>query len=76
MVVAPGVVTLAGVSPDWRRPTSEETRMNILVKHRHVIRANLDREHMSFAELRAALRKEGISTMSEVRSPSSEKTDT
>jgi uncharacterized membrane protein YcaP (DUF421 family) len=32
-----------------------------------VIRANLDREHMSLAELRAALRKEGIATMSEVR---------
>jgi len=32
-----------------------------------VIRANLDREHMSLAELRAALRKEGIATISEVR---------
>jgi uncharacterized membrane protein YcaP (DUF421 family) len=28
---------------------------------------NLDREHPSVAELRAALRKEGIATMSEVR---------
>jgi len=40
----------------------------VIVKHGHVIRANLDREHMSLAELRAALRKEGIATMSEVRS--------
>ena len=39
----------------------------VIVKHGHVIRANLDREHMSLAELRAALRKEGIATMSEVR---------
>ena len=31
------------------------------------IHANLEREHMSMAELRAALRKEGIATMSEVR---------
>jgi uncharacterized membrane protein YcaP (DUF421 family) len=29
--------------------------------------ANLDREHMSMPELRAALRKEGITTMSEIR---------
>jgi uncharacterized membrane protein YcaP (DUF421 family) len=39
----------------------------VLVKHGHVLHANLDREHMSMAELRAALRKEGIVTMSEVR---------
>jgi uncharacterized membrane protein YcaP (DUF421 family) len=43
-----------------------ENTPTIIVKHRHVIRANLDREHMSFVELRAALRKEGIATMSEV----------
>jgi uncharacterized membrane protein YcaP (DUF421 family) len=39
----------------------------VIVKHGHVIHANLEREHMSMAELRAALRKEGIATMSEVR---------
>jgi uncharacterized membrane protein YcaP (DUF421 family) len=39
----------------------------VIVKHGHVIHANLSREHMSMAELRAALRKEGIATMSEVR---------
>jgi uncharacterized membrane protein YcaP (DUF421 family) len=39
----------------------------ILVKHGQVLHANLDREHMSMPELRAALRKEGITTMSEVR---------
>jgi uncharacterized membrane protein YcaP (DUF421 family) len=39
----------------------------VIVKHGHVIHANLDREHMSMTELRAALRKEGIATMSEVR---------
>jgi uncharacterized membrane protein YcaP (DUF421 family) len=44
-----------------------ENTPTVIVKHRHVIRANLDREHMSLAELRAALRKEGIATMSEVR---------
>ena len=32
-----------------------------------MIHANLEREHMSMGELRAALRKEGIATMSEVR---------
>jgi len=32
-----------------------------------VICANLDREHMSLAELRAALRKDGIATIREVR---------
>jgi uncharacterized membrane protein YcaP (DUF421 family) len=31
------------------------------------LHANLDREHMSMAELRAALRKEGVASMSEVR---------
>ncbi len=44
-----------------------ENTPTVIVKHGHVIRANLDREHMSLAELRAALRKEGIATMSEVR---------
>jgi len=39
----------------------------VIVKHGHVICANLDREHMSLAELRAALRKEGIATIREVR---------
>jgi len=39
----------------------------VLVRHGHVLHGNLDREHMSMAELRAALRKEGIATMSEVR---------
>ena len=39
----------------------------ILVKHGEVLHANLDREHMSMAELRAALRKEGIVTLGEVR---------
>jgi uncharacterized membrane protein YcaP (DUF421 family) len=38
----------------------------ILVKHGHVLHGNLDREHMSMAELRAALGTEGITTMSEV----------
>src|SRR2546426_6386963 len=38
-----------------------------IVKHGHVLRSNLDRECMSLPELRAALRKEGIATMSEVR---------
>jgi len=32
-----------------------------------VICANLDREHMALAELRAALHKEGIATIREVR---------
>lgn len=39
----------------------------ILVKHGHVLRANLDQERMSLSELRAALRREGIVSMSEVR---------
>jgi uncharacterized membrane protein YcaP (DUF421 family) len=39
----------------------------VLVKHGQVLHTNLDREHMSMPELRAALRKEGIMTMSEVR---------
>jgi uncharacterized membrane protein YcaP (DUF421 family) len=39
----------------------------VLIKHGQVLRSNLDREHMSMPELRAALRKEGITTMSEVR---------
>lgn len=39
----------------------------------HVLHANLDREHMSVAELRAALRKECLATMSEVRSAILEK---
>jgi uncharacterized membrane protein YcaP (DUF421 family) len=39
----------------------------VLIRHGHVLRANLEREHMSLAELRAALRKEGVSSMSEVR---------
>ena len=39
----------------------------VIVKHGQVLHANLDREHMSMTELRAALRKEGITTMSEVR---------
>lgn len=39
----------------------------VIVKHGRVIHSNLDREHMSMPELRAALRKEGITTMSEVR---------
>src|SRR5207249_11459763 len=44
-----------------------ENSPTILVKHGHVLRSNLDRECMSLPELRAALRKEGITTMSEVR---------
>jgi uncharacterized membrane protein YcaP (DUF421 family) len=44
-----------------------ESSPTVIVKHGHVIRANLRREHMSLAELRAALRKEGVATMSEVR---------
>ena len=39
----------------------------VLVRHGEVLHANLDREHMSMAELRAALRKEGVASMSEVR---------
>jgi uncharacterized membrane protein YcaP (DUF421 family) len=30
----------------------------VLIRHGHVLQANLDREHMSMAELRAALRRE------------------
>jgi len=37
----------------------------VLVRHGHVLHGNLDREHMSMAELRAALRKEGIVTVNE-----------
>lgn len=44
-----------------------ENSPTVLVKHGHVVRANLAREFMSLAELRAALRKEGVATMSEVR---------
>jgi uncharacterized membrane protein YcaP (DUF421 family) len=44
-----------------------EDSPTILVKHGHVLRANLARELMSMAELRASLRKEGVATMSEVR---------
>ncbi|HWM77513.1 MAG TPA: YetF domain-containing protein [Methylomirabilota bacterium] len=44
-----------------------EDSPTILVKHGHVLRANLAREFMSMAELRASLRKEGVATMSEVR---------
>ena len=39
----------------------------VLVKHGQALHANLDREHMSMPELRAALRKEGNTTMTEVR---------
>jgi len=39
----------------------------VLIRHGEVLHANLDREHMSMAELRAALRKEGVASMSEVR---------
>jgi uncharacterized membrane protein YcaP (DUF421 family) len=39
----------------------------VLGKHGQVLHTNLDSEHMSMPELRAALRKEGITTMSEVR---------
>jgi len=39
----------------------------VLVKHGHILHDNLDREHMSLAEVRAALRKESVVTMSEVR---------
>lgn len=44
-----------------------ENTPTILVKHGEVLHANLEREHMSMPELRAALRREGIATMSEVR---------
>ncbi len=44
-----------------------ENSPTVLVKHGPVVRANLARELMSLAELRAALRKEGVATMSEVR---------
>ena len=44
-----------------------ENTPTVIVKHGHVIRANLDREHMSLAELRAAFRKDGIATIREVR---------
>ncbi|HWN90726.1 MAG TPA: YetF domain-containing protein [Verrucomicrobiae bacterium] len=44
-----------------------EDSPTILVKHGHVLHANLAREFMSMAELRAALRREGVATMSEVR---------
>src|SRR5262249_15133127 len=39
----------------------------VLIRHGEVVHANLDREHMSMAELRAALRKEGVASVSEVR---------
>jgi uncharacterized membrane protein YcaP (DUF421 family) len=39
----------------------------VVVKHGRVLHQNLDREHMSLTELRAALRKEGVATMSEIR---------
>ena len=39
----------------------------VLVKHGQVLHSNLDREHIGVPEFRAALRKEGITTMSEVR---------
>jgi len=44
-----------------------ENSPTVLVKHGPVVRANLARELMSLAELRAALRKEGVATMSAVR---------
>jgi uncharacterized membrane protein YcaP (DUF421 family) len=44
-----------------------EDAPTILVKHGHVLRANLAREFVSMAELRAALRKEGIASLTEVR---------
>ena len=52
-----------------RRPVERivENSPTILVKHGHVLRANLAREFMSIAELRAALRKEGVATFGEVR---------
>ena len=39
----------------------------VLIRHGEVLQANLDREHMSMAELRAALHKEGVTRVSEVR---------
>lgn len=39
----------------------------VLIRHGEVLQANLDREHMSMAELRAALRKDGVTRASEVR---------
>jgi len=44
-----------------------ENSPTIIVKHGRVLHANLARERMSMAELRAALRKEGITAMHEVR---------
>jgi len=44
-----------------------ENPPTILVKHGHVLRSNLHREHMTLSELRAALRKEGVATFTEVR---------
>jgi uncharacterized membrane protein YcaP (DUF421 family) len=44
-----------------------ENVATVLGRHGNVLRRNLDGKHMSMAELRAALRKEGMATMSEVR---------
>jgi len=39
----------------------------VLVRHRGVLPANLDREHLSMAERRTALRNEGVASVNEVR---------
>jgi uncharacterized membrane protein YcaP (DUF421 family) len=39
----------------------------VLIRHGDVVPANLDHEHMSIATLRAALRMEGVTSVSEVR---------
>jgi uncharacterized membrane protein YcaP (DUF421 family) len=39
----------------------------VLVRHRGVLPANLDREHLKMAERRAALRNEGVASVNEVR---------
>jgi len=44
-----------------------ENAPTTFVRHGRVLHRNLDREHMSMAQLRAALRKKGIAAISEVR---------
>ena len=51
-----------------RRQRMVENVPTVLIKQGQVPHRNLDREHMSMAELRAALRKEGSATMSAIRS--------
>ena len=44
-----------------------ELSPTILVKHGRILRANLRREQLSMAELRADLRQQGVSSLNDVR---------